>query len=995
MCGVFFSNGCSQSEPATLLAYAYSAARPFEYRLPDHGYGPVRRSKGNQSAFNRPNTLIQAENAIGQRLAAHPSDAQMLSLRGRADLLNGDYENAIESLERSRDIASDEPQTLNDLATAYALRGDAERKPENYPLAIDLYLRSLEKQPGDHQALFNLALVYERMSMVDEAIEAWNKQLAAAPGPGWTEEVRRHLTNQLAIKNNKARLDQVTADPAQFVAKFPATANFDSELYQDIFWQKWLPAVLTSRAARDAAAREAREFYVSHHDGSLERALAEANDPRLAPAFRDLAVAIGSNRAGQSDGAQEAGERAVSRFEEVGVDGTNSAGLLRAHIETAYGARKAGLNDACLRETELVIRAAGAAHYYWLSGQAHLEHAPCADGLARAGTVRAELTQTRGALLKVGFNILALRASGFLTGIDRENSNFGPIWDNAASGLALYWRTAALPSRAQEFHYNMQVAAEQLGLTYCAEIFSRATIRFVQQYGNRGMEADDRVYFAGVLAKRGKRSEEIAELDRAESLLNAMPSGGTRDYLLWDTGMMRADALTGSGDSAGAMHLLDQLALSSRAGAVDEHVRFQEARGAALAAAGDWRTAAEAFRSAVSLNTQKLATLHRWLDKLAYTQSAARAYQGLTSIQLMEEKNPAEALATWRQFKSAGTAVAVPAAPDTLYVTYAVLPQGMAVFSEYEGALRVRLIPTPEKEVESTARSFARMCANPSSDFKTLHDEGHRLFEWLIAPELRQIRPLHIAIRTDSWLSMVPFAALTDESENWLSRNHTILTIDGPEGSAPGPNRPVLSSATIVSAPSTVAPGGERLPFLSASDAEAADVAAFFPKATVLSGAGASASAISSLMSKTSVFHFSGHGWSDSGNGALMLPPSVEGEPQFITSKELANQDCSRCSLVVLSACLTAAGEQTGSVNNESLVQALLGAGAASVVAARWDVDSEATRDLMRQFYSAIHAGGDPAVALARASAATASKREWSHPYYWAGFELYAKENGK
>ncbi len=951
--------------------------------------------KSAQSAFDRPAALVKAESEIRGRLASNPSDAGMLSLKGRAELLNGDYEHAIESFERSRDVAPDDPQNLSEFATAYAVRGDAEKQYGNYPLAMDLYLRALEKQPNNNEMLFNLAIVYERMSMVDESIDAWNRVLAATPGPGWADEERRHLNNLTAIEAAKAELVHVVADPAQFLSKFAANSKFDSELYQDILWQEWLPAILSNPAAREAAVKEAREFNLQHNDGSLEKAVAEAGDPQLAAAFQDIAAAITNNRAGETDAARSAAERAAGRLEQSTGRRNDSAGLLRARVEAAYAARKSGFNDACLRQTELVIGAAEKAGYPWLSGQAHLEHASCADGLSRAGTVRAELTQTRSVLSKAGLDILALRASGFLTGADRENSNFGPIWDTAATGLASYWHSGALPSRAQEFNYNMQVAANELGLTACAEIFARATIRFAQQFGNRAIEADDRVYFAGVLAKRGKRTEELSELNRADALLNSMPPGRTRDYLLWDTGMMRAEALSESGDSAAAIRLLDHLALSPRAGALDEHVHFQTARGAALAAAGDWRDAAQAYRDAVSLNRQKLASLPRWLDRLAYAQSAARAYRSLASIQLLEEKNPAEALATWRLFKSAGGPAAGHPPSDALRLTYAVLPTGIAVFSEFGDTLRVRLIQPAREEVERSALSFARMCASPSSDLAALRQNGHRLFQWLIAPELRQTKASRIFIGMDSWLGIIPFAALIDDAGNWLSRSLAVATITGPQESPPVLKNQGAPVVTVVSVPRAIAPRGDRLPFLGASDAEAAEVASFFSKATVLRGSDASADAILSLLSRTSVFHFSGHGWSNSGNGALLLSPTAEGDPQFITSKELANQNLSHCSLAVLSACLTAMGEQSGSVNNESLVQALLGAGAASVAAARWNVDSEATRAFMQRFYAAIHDGADPAGALRSASAGIASQVQWAHPYYWAGFDVYGKENGR
>ncbi|MGH9663589.1 MAG: CHAT domain-containing protein, partial [Bryobacteraceae bacterium] len=136
------------------------------------------------------------------------------------------------------------------------------------------------------------------------------------------------------------------------------------------------------------------------------------------------------------------------------------------------------------------------------------------------------------------------------------------------------------------------------------------------------------------------------------------------------------------------------------------------------------------------------------------------------------------------------------------------------------------------------------------------------------------------------------------------------------------------------------------------------------------------------------IFHFSGHGWSDGGNGGLILPATARG-PRFLTSAELSGQNWRRCSLAVLSACLTASGEARGAVNNRSLVRAFLGAGARRVIAARWSVDSEATRLLMDGFYDRLARREPPAEALAGAEAAVSAVRRWKHPYYWAGFQIF------
>jgi CHAT domain-containing protein len=137
--------------------------------------------------------------------------------------------------------------------------------------------------------------------------------------------------------------------------------------------------------------------------------------------------------------------------------------------------------------------------------------------------------------------------------------------------------------------------------------------------------------------------------------------------------------------------------------------------------------------------------------------------------------------------------------------------------------------------------------------------------------------------------------------------------------------------------------------------------------------------------------HFAGHGYTNSDNGALLFAagPSKNADYDLLRSTELQRQDWSRSRLVVLSACATAEGEMRGAHNPESLVRALTKAGSPRVVASLWNVDSEATANLMRVFYADLAKGRPPEQALSSAQRWMRQRPGWEHPYYWAGFHLY------
>ena len=100
---------------------------------------------------------------------------------------------------------------------------------------------------------------------------------------------------------------------------------------------------------------------------------------------------------------------------------------------------------------------------------------------------------------------------------------------------------------------------------------------------------------------------------------------------------------------------------------------------------------------------------------------------------------------------------------------------------------------------------------------------------------------------------------------------------------------------------------------------------------------------------------------------------------------------------VVLSACETGLGHLTG---NEmmGMVRAFLYAGARTVVATHWQVNDQATGQLMAQFVGGLLVGLRPGAILAQAQRNLAhmcadtpdeqTRRLWAHPYYWGGIWL-------
>jgi tetratricopeptide (TPR) repeat protein len=171
------------------LARAYTETRPFDYRLNDAGYSAVHPG----AASDHSGYVAAAERAIDRRLHADRGDAEAIAFEGRLNLLLGRYEKAIAGLTRVVNEWPDDPTPRRDLACAYALRAAREERPADYETAAAMLRQVLEKRPDNVAALFNLALVEERMFDAATAAELWKRFISTRPAGGWGQEAARHL----------------------------------------------------------------------------------------------------------------------------------------------------------------------------------------------------------------------------------------------------------------------------------------------------------------------------------------------------------------------------------------------------------------------------------------------------------------------------------------------------------------------------------------------------------------------------------------------------------------------------------------------------------------------------------------------------------------------------------------------------------------------------------------------------------------------------------
>jgi CHAT domain-containing protein/Tfp pilus assembly protein PilF len=196
---------------------------------------------------------------------------------------------------------------------------------------------------------------------------------------------------------------------------------------------------------------------------------------------------------------------------------------------------------------------------------------------------------------------------------------------------------------------------------------------------------------------------------------------------------------------------------------------------------------------------------------------------------------------------------------------------------------------------------------------------------------------------------------------------------------------------------------GQQLPLtrLLFSRDEANAVASSLPTSQVKLALGFDAKKSLLLESQATQFrviHIATHGLLDvrdpelSGLMFSRVDANGRGEDGFLRIYEIFNLDL-HADLVVLSACRSGLGKTVRGEGILGLTRAFMYAGVPRVVVTQWNVDDEATAELMRLFYTfqygPRHLG--PAAALRSAQVAMWEIPRWHTPYYWGAFAFHGE----
>jgi CHAT domain-containing protein len=773
----------------------------------------------------------------------------------------------------------------------------------------------------------------------------------------------------------------------------------EPESYLDVAVTRWLPRRWENANYEAALHVLAGLFEERHHDRWLRDLLASRRSEGMVRSQAALAEAVQANLADESDLALRKSEEAASGLRSEG----NRAGVLRAEFEQIYAIHRSVESAAdCVEKAEDLERDAKAVQYSWILGQAILEQGNCRAQMGDSGLAHRDMTRALLLARSAGYHDLELRAASILANAQTAAGNLLAAWNLGREGLSKYWTGSFPGNRAQQIYFNLVRSAESLALPRTAYVFERAAATAITETPRRRMEAITRAHLAELAVEVDLRGEARAEFERAGRLFDHLQRPSDRRYrILVELSLAQAELADGAPAAAGRRLELIRPA-AERVDATSVRIRFHQVLGDSFALTGKPDAAEAAYRRAIDLSEHQRDTLQGFRERAQLMLVAGKAYRGLIELLWNRGDQPA-ALRLWEWFRAAEGPESQ-RNPDfdqrrtqlrnESFLTYVILPGGPVAWLFDDRGIEGRRLNVKADELESVASRFLRECAEPASDRRALQRDARQLYDWLVEPLAYRLDPARtLVIEPDGAVGAIPIQALMDKSLRYVGERFDIAIasglVDYQFRRAVGPVNSA-AKALVIASPALGEEATRTFPPLVGTTREGRSIAKRF-RSDLLIGEQATLHAVEQRRPVTELFHFAGHGFSNGGNGGLLLSPdqSDPEEAGVLDGTRLAQQDWSRCRLAVLSACSTGTGESNGPVNPESLVRGLLWAGVARVVACRWNVDTESGVQFMDQFYNELLSGKTASAALQLAARRLREDQATSHPYFWAGFQSF------
>lgn len=1031
------------------LNEAYRQQRPGEVRITGLEYAPALTTRGpgsdkfDYTARDRAERLLQD--------AAQQKTPAALHALGQLYLAERQYDKAIGQFEQALASAPEDARLHSDLGAALMERGNNQPSDGNDGAALSDFARSLEHlnralalDSSFTAALFNRALLYQRMNLPRQAAADWRRYLELDPNSPWAEEARRRL------KVLEERQSVTSAAPQTLNEFLDAyTARHDERAWQilsgsrEMISGRMVPFLL-ARTALQAEAEgkpgEASELLNAlKYAGEVERhrasdaffaelasyyaAARASQQQQLAAAHAELNEGYRLCKSSQYDEAHTHFANAQSLF--IAAGNTHEARLTDYWL--AYCDTQADRLEQSVALLDELATFCRERNYRWLYSQALYSLANNQNLLGDHSRSVALARQSLEIAVAISdtYNqqkVLTQLASQYTElGRPRRALEYNQRTLSLAAGGPSVprqdWRTFTYT--AETFYtlrnYDAAVAYQREALLLSVdELHDPSLTHF--SYARLGM----------ILAGMRRYDEAIQQaalgLQVARSVEKDSASAKMIAYSLLQLGHLTRQ----SGDCTGALQHYDEAVRMYDVMEIGKLDGYDAHKGRLLCYVN--LGAVEAIESELSrvlnLFEQDRAAITEEQNRNSFFDSEQDVYDIAINhalaggdkhraFEYSEQSRGRSLLDLLTHGVKLGPAnaelevrIEATASPLDVAALKSTLPAGVQVVQYTVQKERLLIWVLSAKGLEIVERSIsaaelnarvldyvALLARNDESQSAELKRRAEELYELLFAPIVSLLdNNAEVCIVPDKALFRLPFTALiVPATGRYLVEDYTLLF-------APSVSVLVRCSQTAqqraqLQRPETVLSVGNptvdrasypQLADLPAAEVEAKRVAQLYGSAALTNGR-AQKAIFTERLTRADVIHFAGHYLVDERTpmrSRLLLARDS------LTAAEVFGQQLPQVRLVVLSACETLLEDYGGGEGMIGMARTFLAAGAPLVVASQWPVDSDATADLMIRFHELRKSGLNTTVALRRAQQEmlAGTDTRYRNPYYWAGF---------
>ncbi len=497
--------------------------------------------------------------------------------------------------------------------------------------------------------------------------------------------------------------------------------------------------------------------------------------------------------------------------------------------------------------------------------------------------------------------------------------------------------------------------------------------------------------------------------DQAEKLLDSIKDPGSpslRQLLL----RTRGNAKLGQGKYAEALALF-QAGLKSVGGSDGTYQRLWLENGIAKAylGLGDRQQALAAYRRAVDLADTVRAKFRSEEFKTGVFGDMQSIFEGAIALSVADgdyagaltisEKSRARSLLDMIRERTTASgqvtrskdspaafdlnALRNALAPDEAIIEYHSLPDQTVVWLVRRDGVKGEVIKRSRKDLTDSVEKFRTSIIDIK---RAARAQGRELYDTLVRPVA--IKPGdRLVIVPHGPLHYLPFQALSD-GESYLIQLHPITV-------APSAGVALQSiAAKQVVGGQLVAFGnpdlGKEEMALPGAQREVELISGMFQKPEVFYQREATKTRFKTNAGASNVLHVAAHAQVDSVDplySRVLLSPG-EGDDGRLEAREIFDLNLSGVSLVTLSACESGLGKVAGGDEVLGFPRSFLSAGASALIVSLWPVSDESTEILMSTLYKGLRAGDSVQDAMQAGQLAVLKNRKFSHPFYWAPFNL-------